>query len=1266
MLSVQRKFVVEYHQSLESYYQFTANKDSVILIQNATNQLDSANNVLNIVADLDSFFSKPKQEQIDSLLIYFDDVLAGDNPTIDESGNYDHTAMKNAELFYGRLKIMHKMNGHSVSKTNNAARASLDSSKKILKILQEIKLNPHLLEQKKDILTQRIDLMHENEVLYQNAVKLIINEIIKIFSIVIVIIVFIIGFLIFFISKIISDMISKPVKEIGNNLKAMAIGNLQGTTDYYAEDEIGQLSDSYRRMQTNLQEQIEQAKQVANGNFDHSLVLKSDEDELSQALNNMTQSLKVAHEKNIYDKWFESKQNELSNKLRGDLDLNSLGNKAVGFICENLNALTGAFFSLSASDEMVYSGGYTLVSELAKDKSFKQGEGLVGQVFESKKAMLLTDFPEEYLNVYSGLGETKPRFLLVHPCIYNDVVHGVIEIASLKSFSDAQLDLLSKLSESIAIAINSARSRTELVRLLASQKELSEELQVQQEELKQSNEELQVQQEELRQANEELETQTRELEESKEGLQTQQEELRVTNEELAERSKAIEAQRDNIKQKNLELEDAHKEIEKKAKDLEQASRYKSEFLANMSHELRTPLNSILVLSQILSQNKPDNLNEKQIKSAQTIHSSGENLLVLINEILDLSKVESGQIDLHPEYISFDDLINDLQETFQPIASEKGLTLEMTNLLKDIDSIETDSLRTGQILKNLLSNAIKFTEKGVVQFTIERPAIIPDNLEKQRSYVAFNVKDTGIGIADDKINMVFDAFKQADGTTARKFGGTGLGLAISRNFSKLMGGDILLSSKEGNGSLFTLLLPENMHSSKNSSFDNKSEEKDASSIAGIPDYTVEAVKNTAQQISKKPLVTEAYDSQLADQKVIQDDRRNISKGDTFLLIIEDDTVFSQIIYDLAHEKHFKCMIAPNGETGLHYADYYGPSAIILDIGLPGIDGWEVMKRLQENPATRHIPVHFMSGSDKSLEAMKKGAIGFLKKPVSVNQINEAFDSIESFISKPIKNLLIVEDDETMRESISQLLEEDNIHITTASKGQEALDLIKKNSFDCMILDLGLEDMGGCELLKKIEKKNHAHSMPVIIYTGKDLTRNEESQLQAYTDRIIIKGIKSPDRLLAETTLFLHQVESNLPAVKQKILRNIHTQGDVMKNKSILIVDDDMRNVFALTSLLEDLSVKIIVGKNGKDGIDKLDANHTDLILMDIMMPEMNGYEAMKLIRQKQKYINLPIIALTAKAMPGDREKCIAAGANDYLTKPIDPDKLISMLRVWLYQ
>lgn len=1268
MLAAQREYMVEYHRSLEYYYQYTADQSQPALLDSAIYLLENANKKVELFTDLDEFFTKPKKEQLNSIVLVYKNAISGGSLYADELGKPILPALKNAKLLYSRFHAMHRLNLAVVKKSTTAAFNSLKSAQEILGYYERLRKNPNESRLNSSELGSLLNSMKDNESEYQAVVGEISNKITGTLGLLILLIVVLIGSLIFSVSKLISGMIAVPVNLIGGHLKSMAHGMIPENMDYQSKDEIGQLSDSFRTMRNNLINQIEQAQKVAEGNFESLLRPQSEKDAMSYALNHMTHSLREADRKNKHDNWIKTNQNKLSETLRGDLDLQSLGSKTTAFLCEELHALTGVLFTRNDDGNLIFSGGHAIIKDLAERKVFKPGDGIVGQAFQFGEFRLIEDIPDEYLNITTGLGTAKPRYLMIQPCLFNGEVFGVLEIASLRPFDEMQMELLQKVAESIAIAISSAKSRTELQQLLVKSQKLSEELQVQQEELRQTNEELQVQQEELRQANEELEAQTRELEESKASLQAQQEELRVTNEELAERTKAIESQRDSIRAKNEELETARKEILRKARDLEQASRYKSEFMANMSHELRTPLNSILVLSQILSQNKPNNLTEKQIKSAETIHSSGENLLVLINEILDLSKIESGRIDLHPEFVNLDALVKELSESFSPLAEERGLNLILSNNLKEIESFETDSLRTGQILKNLLSNAIKFTESGRVELKISRPENLPENLDPQRSYISFAVSDTGIGIDADKLDLVFDAFKQADGTTTRKFGGTGLGLAISRNFAQLMGGEISLISEKGNGSTFTLLLPEKMHLSKTAQMAIKAANTvSANYPEPEPDTLTESAH--AEQYSGAP---DAPDPEyqggfsLAESESIQDDRKHISKGDTFLLIIEDDPAFSQVLYDLAHEKHFKCMIAPNGESGLHYADYYGPSAIILDIGLPGIDGWEVMKRLKENPNTRHIPVHFMSASDKSMEAMKRGAIGFLKKPVSVEDVFEALEGIEGLISKPVKKLLIVEDDEIMRQSILQLLGEDDIQITLAGKGMQALDLLKTESFDCMILDLGLEDMTGYELLQQMGKKGGANKMPVIIYTGKDLTREEEAKLQAYTDRIIIKGVKSPDRLLAETTLFLHQIESNLPKAKQQMLRNFHSSGDVMKDKTILIVDDDMRNVFALTSLLEDLGVKIIVGKNGKDGIEKLENNSTDLILMDIMMPEMNGYEAMQLIRKKKKYDKLPIIALTAKAMPGDREKCIESGANDYLTKPIDPDKLISMLRVWLYQ
>ncbi len=1263
MLIAQRDYMMDYHTSLEWFYQYRADKDEAKLSA-AIEELDQANDKLNLFKNPDILF-KGKNYNFNQIV---DKVVRTYGAAVAESDELmavmdgKQATSKDARLLVRRMHLFYILRIDALNESAKAAGSAYKIAQEIDKAFkgfqtrkeEEVLSSDSLMQS----LTGSLKTMTDEENNYAKAVKEISLTTINSLKLAVILLVLILGLLIILLSKAIAGMVTKPVMEIREHLKSMAVGDLSGESEYQSDDEIGQLTDSYRQMKLILLEQVEQAKRVARGDFENALQPRSGKDELTIALNEMTASLKQAKIKNDRDRWIKSGQNELNAEIQGDMDLESVGGKISSLVARQMNALTSALFVFDSRNSIGFIGGYAVNTEQAKSRIFKPGEGLIGQVVLDRKARIIEDVPENYLDIYSGLGKERPGFLMLVPCEYNKVVEGVLELGSLKPFDERSTEYIGLISESIAIAIQASKNRSALQELLETQQKLMQELQVQQEELRQSNEELQVQQEELRQSNEELEAQTRELEASKENLQSQQEELRVTNEELSERTKAIENQRESLRKKNDELEKARQDIEDKARELEQVSTYKSEFLANMSHELRTPLNSILVLSQILAQNKPQNLNEKQIKSAETIKSSGENLLVLINEILDLAKIESGKVDLHSEPIELTALLADLKETFLPIAEEKGLKLELKmedNLPRDIMN---DTLRLGQILRNLIANGIKFTENGSIGVLISKPGrteALPPKFQNRTDLLLFSVTDSGIGIHRDKQKEIFDAFRQADGTTSRKFGGTGLGLAISRNFARMMGGDILLHSDPGQGSVFQLVIPVNIAQEVKHIHTN------------LPEIPIEEPRVNKQENVRYEEPVKDHDSSMGiEDYSVDDDRKNIKKGDTFLLIIEDDVSFAQIIYDLAHEKNFKCMIAPNGETGLHYADYYNPSAIILDIGLPGIDGWEVMKRLQENPHTRHIPVHFMSGSDKSLEALKKGAIGFLQKPVTVNQINDAFDKIEGLISKPLKKLLVVEDDAAMRLSINELIGEENISIVSASKGQEALELLKNESFDAMILDLGLEDMTGYDLLQKIGKRNDAHKMPVIIYTGKELTREEEQKLQSYSDRIIIKGIKSPERLLAETTLFLHQVEANLPAEKQKMLRNLHPKEDVMKDKTILIVDDDMRNVFALTSLLEDMGLRIHVGKNGRDGIDKLKSGGADLILMDIMMPEMNGYEAMEEIRKDAKFRKLPIIALTAKAMPGDREKCIRAGASDYLTKPIDSEKLISMLRVWLYK
>ncbi|MCG8619972.1 MAG: response regulator, partial [Desulfobacterales bacterium] len=757
------------------------------------------------------------------------------------------------------------------------------------------------------------------------------------------------------------------------------------------------------------------------------------------------------------------------------------------------------------------------------------------------------------------------------------------------------------------------------------------------------------------------------LKESEAELQAQQEELQVTNEELEEQAQALAEQKENIQNKNIELLEAQEAIQAKAEELEVASKYKSEFLANMSHELRTPLNSILILSQLLAGNRDGNLTEKQMESAGAIHSSGEDLLTLINEILDLSKVEAGKVELVLEDLEIKTLIADLERIFRNLAEDKGTAFDIEVAPTVSDVLYTDPLRLQQILRNLLTNAFKFTEKGRVSLSISRPSealcqgydLTPDTA------LALAVRDSGIGIPKEQQAVIFEAFQQADGSTSRKYGGTGLGLSISRELSKLLGGYIMLESEEGKGSVFTVIIPERMK-------DPVVEAPPVPKVAAAP-----AAPAGSPAGDKAPDIILAPDPQPETVAVpvaapppapahdfVADDRKDLSSGGKSLLIIEDDPNSAKIMRDFARERGFKCVIAEDGETGLHYADYYRPSAIILDIGLPGIDGWAVLERLKGNPDLRHIPVHFMSAADSSMDAMRMGAVGFLTKPVTMEKVEETFGKIENIITRPVRKLLVVEDDKIQSQSIRELIGGGDVETVMVTTGAQAYEELSGNLYDCMILDLGLEDMSGFELLDRIRNNPSCGEIPVIVYTGRDLTQEEDSQLRKYTESIIIKGVRSPERLLEESALFLHRVEADLPKEKQDMLKLSHDKDRVLKDKTVLLVDDDMRNVFALTSVLEEKDMNILIARDGVEGVEKTRANaEIDIILMDIMMPRMDGYEAMEEIRKTHK--RMPIIALTAKAMKGDRKKCIDAGANDYLAKPVDTDKLISMLRVWLY-
>lgn len=1023
--------------------------------------------------------------------------------------------------------------------------------------------------------------------------------------------------------------------------KMMAKGDYSEKVEIRSEDDL--LGISMNQMVESFKDVVEQANNIAKGDYSITVVPRSDKDTLNVALFEMTKTLAKNSIESQNQDWLKSGINKLDTGLGGQPNVESLAKTIISFSSRYLNAQLGLFYVIDETDQSYHLKGSFANNRDADlfNEKFTLGQGFIGQVASDKQILIVNR--EKITNEKLDLGfeKIKPYQLVICPLVHEDVTLGVIQYATLVPFDELKMRFIEMSSSNIAIAIKTILA-SEKVKLLLQQ--TSEQAQ-----------ELAAQQEELRQANEELQEQTTALRVSEEHLQTQQEELKVTNEELEERTKALEIQRDAIAWQNEQLEKAQKEIEQKAKDLEQASRYKSEFLANMSHELRTPLNSILVLSQLLAENKRQHLDNKELEYSKTINNSGKDLLDLINDILDLSKVEAGRIDVYLENMYFNDLVGFVQKSFEPIAKNKGLKL-IFDLEKNIpDHIFTDIQRVYQIIKNLYSNALKFTSTGTITLRIYRPdanEIKIDNGLKEKKVIALSVRDTGIGIAKEKFQLIFEAFRQADGTTSRKYGGTGLGLNISKSFVQLLGGEIQVESEEGKGSAFTLYLPETM---------------DSSTIEKVGDETVNEVKAIENGDSSQPEEKEV--NKLPEINPVSeeanDDRNSLEEKDHLVLVVDDDKAFTAVLYDLAHEHKFKCLIAYEGETGLKLADTYLPDAIILDIGLPGIDGYEVMKRLKENKRTRGIPVHYISGADKTESANRFPGLGYLKKPVSKENLDEVFGQFNQLVSNPIKHLIVVEDDETMQKSISNLMAGDKTVIENVSSAEEALEKLKVNKFDCMILDLGLKKMDGFEFLEKIKKQEDLASLPVVIYTARNLTEDETVKLKRYTNSIILKGARSFERLLSETTLFLNKVGERF--LKDNESQMAVPAEDVLVGKTILIVDDDMRNVFALTNALENYDMKTLFAKNGRDGIEKVENNpDIDLILMDIMMPEMDGYEAMRIIRKNEKFQKLPIIALTAKAMKDDREKCIEAGANEYLSKPVDMAKLISLLRVWLYK
>ncbi len=919
--------------------------------------------------------------------------------------------------------------------------------------------------------------------------------------------------------------------------------------------------------------------------------------------------------------WLQLNQVALSGQLQGELRLDLLGQNVIEFIAPRVGALVGSVYVAEGSGFTRYGAHALPESELKRPMS--RATGLPGQAAKDNRLLHLRDVPADFAQVESSLGRGKVREIVVVPMAHEGVVQAVVELGFFARVQSIDIELLKSISEPVAVAVRASRDRTRLEELL--------------EETQRQAEELQAQQEELRVSNEELEEQGRVLKEAQSRLENSQAELEQTNSQLEEQAQVLEVQKDD-------LAAAQQVLQERAAELERANQYKSEFLANMSHELRTPLNSSLILAKLLADNKDGNLTPEQVKFAQTISSAGNDLLALINDILDLAKIEAGKIELHLEDVPLQTALDGLVRSLAPVAKERGLELSCFVDPSVPSRIHTDAQRLSQILKNLLSNALKFTERGSVALRV-----VPGSAGS----LHFQVRDTGIGIPAHQQEAIFEAFRQADGSTHRKYGGTGLGLSISRDLALRLGGEIRVTSTPGAGSTFTLTLPVRFEASMGLKLETPL-------AAEVPETrTVKSSRSrtpTSNEVLTKPL--------------IEDDREQLREGAPTILVIEDDVAFATVLRDLVRELRFQCVVTHSAGDGLAAAMRFKPNAILLDVNLPDHSGLGVLDQLKRNSETRHIPVHVASVDDFSHEALELGAIGYALKPVKRDALVKAIHALEQKFSQGLRRVLIVEDDERQRDSVRELLSNGEVQIVGVATAAGALKALNETTFDCMVMDLNLPDMTGYDLLERMGSQEDLAFPPVIVYTGRNLTADEEQRLRRFSKSIIIKDARSPERLLDEVTLFLHQMENSLPPERQRMLKEVRKRDTALENRRVLLVEDDVRNVFALTSLLEPKGVQLLVARNGKEALKLLDEKQAlpeervELVLMDLMMPEMDGLTCMREIRKRPEWKKLPIIALTAKAMKDDQEQSVAAGANDYIAKPLDVEKLISLVRVWM--
>ncbi len=984
-----------------------------------------------------------------------------------------------------------------------------------------------------------------------------------------------------------------------------------------SNDEIGALAKSFTLMSETMKRQANVASEIGKENYDVNIEVKSEHDLLGNSLKKMNNNLRNFSKREKRRTWELDFDRELNDLMRGQRSIDLLLKKIIGFISEKLNLQIGLIYILSESETLNVKATWGIDIEKVRDKEFSFEDSRPGLALKYERVIKLKDVPESYFKVYSGLINGIPSNIIWVPLLFEEFKIGVFELASNEEISKEDIDFFMAECGKISMVLIGLRAVDRTNELLSESQNQAEILSVQQETLKEVYEELLLQKNKLQASEEEL--------------KSSQEELQEKNVELEEKASQLEEQYEESRVKNIQLENARKSIENNLLQLEVTSRYKSEFLANMSHELRTPLNSILILSKLLLDSK-DGIPDKHKEYVKIINHSGADLLRLINDVLDLSKIESGKIDTEMDYTSLDDLL--MKEQFGHVAKERNIEFTTSIAAELPEKIYTDKFRVKQILKNLLSNAFKFTPSGGkvstnVYYADDKTAFKIDSLKSSNKVIAFSVADSGIGISEKKQKLIFDAFQQEDPSTTRKFGGTGLGLSISKELATLLGGEIHLKSEKDKGSIFTLYLPE------------LSEER------GLSKTTVsEAVQND-------------------NQKKEQQENKKIQRNEPVLLIIEDDVNFSKVISNIAESKGYKTFVAHTGYDAIKKSLEETPGAIILDIGLPDISGWEVLEKIRNHDILKDVPVHILSG-DKDADIVKNFSnVWFEQKPVGKEALEKTFFEIERYNNNALKQILIIESANDLEEKIKSLMKPDSVKILHSKAQEESEKLLLSKKFDCIIIEFHLSD-NDFQLLQTVKRAEKNYNTPVIIYTEEDFSEEDERRIKKFTESIIIKAPQSGDRLADEVNLFLYHIKgsrSKENSVKGKFINS----DNALKNKKVLIADDDIRNVYALHNVLESEGAKVISASDGKEALQQLtEHKDIDLVLMDIMMPEMDGYEAMRRIREMNEYKNIPIIALTAKAMKGDKEKCINAGASDYVSKPMDVERLLSLMRVWLYE